>query len=184
MTVILLSNNFLHDICLIDNLARAYAADPYFADSEKTCRFNICCEVIVESRLHLWLTGKQNVPISADTRGLILQAFHDNPMVGHRGVTKTLKAIKSRFYWLNADRRCVTMNVTVPTVKCRLLIPKPAGLLQPLDAPLYAWHAVTTDYLTGLPVTLKGNNAIDVFVEKLTKYMYAVPCNQKYNAVL
>ena len=30
---------------------------------------------------------------------------------------------------------------------------KPTGLLQPLDAPPYAWHTVRTDYITGLPLT-------------------------------
>ena len=60
---------------------------------------------------------------------------------------------------------------------------KPAGLLQPLNVPPYAWHTVTTDYITGLPLTPKGNNAISVFVDKLTKYVYAVPCNEKSSAV-
>ena len=46
-----------------------------------------------------------------------------------------------------------------------------------------AWHTVTTDYITGLPLTPKGNYAIAVFVDKLTKYVYAVPCNEKANAV-
>ena len=49
--------------------------------------------------------------------------------------------------------------------------------------PPYAWHTVTTDYITGLPLTPKGNNAIVVFVDKLTKYVYAVACNEKSNAV-
>ena len=60
---------------------------------------------------------------------------------------------------------------------------KPTGLLQPLDVPPFAWHTVTTDYITGLPTTPKGNNAIAVFVDKLTKYVYAVPCKDTSTAV-
>ena len=50
----------------------------------------------------------------------------------------------------------------------------PTGLLQPLDIPSYAWHTVTTDYITALPLTADGNNAIAVFVDKPTKYVHAV----------
>ena len=67
------------------------------------------------------------------------------------------------------------MQTTQPT--------KPAGFLQPQDVPPHAWHTVTTDYITGLPLTPASNNAIAVFVDKLTKYVYAVPCSDKSDAV-
>lgn len=60
---------------------------------------------------------------------------------------------------------------------------KSSGLLQPLDVPPYSWHTFTTNYINGLPLTANGHNAIAVFVDKLTKYMYAVPCTDKSNAV-
>ena len=41
---------------------------------------------------------------------------------------------------------------------------------------------VVTDYITGLPLTAKGPNAIAVFVDKLTKYVYAVPCSNTSDA--
>ena len=44
------------------------------------------------------------------------------------------------------------------------------------------WRTVTTDYITGLPLTTKGHNAIAVFVDKLTKYVYAVPCSNTSDA--
>lgn len=67
------------------------------------------------------------------------------------------------------------MQTTQPT--------KPAGFLQPQDVPPHAWHTVTTDYITGLPLTPASNNAIAVFVDKLTKYVYAVQCSDKSDAV-
>ena len=84
------------DVSLIGDLTRAYAADPFFADDEKTAD--------VAFAVGLWWKGDCNVvPNSADTKRLILQAFHDHPMAGHQGVTRTLKAIKSRLYWPDAD---------------------------------------------------------------------------------
>lgn len=51
-----------------------------------------------------------------------------------------------------------------------------------MDVPPYAWHTVTTDYITGLPLTADGNNAIADFVDKLTKYLHAVPCKNTSDA--
>ncbi|DBA87893.1 TPA: hypothetical protein ACH3X1_016779 [Trebouxia sp. C0004] len=105
-------------------------------------------------------------------------------MAGHFGVTKTLRSITTRFYWPNAEREVRDYVRNCSSCQLQNIHPsKPAGLLQPLDVPPYAWHTVTTDYITGLPCTPKGNNAIAVFVDKLTKYVYAVPCTDKFDAV-
>ncbi|KAL0052364.1 hypothetical protein WJX82_000917 [Trebouxia sp. C0006] len=153
----------LTDHSLIDDIAEAYAADPFFADAAKTAEF-----IFAQS---LWWKGDLIVvPDSKDTKRLILEAFHDHPMAGHFGCAKTLKAIKSRFYWRYADKEVSDYIRNCPSCQLQTTRPsKPAGLLQPLDVPPYAWHTVTTDYITGLTCTPKGNNAIAVFVDKLTK---------------
>ena len=95
-----------------------------------------------------------------------------------------MKAINSGFYWLHAAREVRDYIRNCPSCQVQTTHPaKPSSLLQPLEVPPYAWHIVTTDYITGLPLTPKGNNAIVVFVDKLTKYVYAVPCNEKSTAV-
>ena len=159
------------------DIAEAYAADPFFADAAKTADFTFA--------QGLWWKGDLIVvPDSEDTKRLILEAFHDHRMAGHFGCAKTLKAIKSRFYWRYADKEVSDYIRNCPSCQLQTNRPtKPAGLLQPLDVPPYAWHTVTTDYITGLPCTPKGNNAIAVFVDKLTKYMYAVPCKDTSDAV-
>ena len=110
------------------------------------------------------------MPTSADTKRLVLKAMHDHPLAGHLGVTKTIKAINSPFFWRNA-RQEVCDHIRHCS-SCQLQIShssKPTGLLQPLEVPPFAWHTVTTDYITGLLVTADGHNAIAVFVDKLTK---------------
>ena len=77
------------------------------------------------------------VPNSADTKRLILQAFHDHPMAGHCGVTKTPKAIKSRFFWPNADTEVRNYVRECPSCQVPANHPtKPAGLQQLLSVPL------------------------------------------------
>ena len=81
----------------VDDIIEAYAADPFFLDDANTADMS-----------HIeglwWKDGRVVVPDSVDTKRLILQAMHDHPLAGHLGVTKTLKAISSRFLWKNAAK--------------------------------------------------------------------------------
>ena len=141
----------LHDISWYDVFAEAYAADPDFTDEEKTADLTFAAGL-------WWKADRIVVPKSADTKRLILQAFHDHPMAGHYDVTKTLKAVKGRFYWPHADAEVRNYIRNCPSCQVQTThSAKPAGLLQPLDVPPYAWHTVTTDYITGLPLTPKGH---------------------------
>ena len=46
---------------------------------------------------------------------------------------------------------------------------KPAGLLQPLEVAEWKWEHVTMDFVTHLPWTLQGHDAVWVIVDRLPK---------------
>jgi hypothetical protein len=52
---------------------------------------------------------------------------------------------------------------------------KPAGLLKPLEIPVWKWEDISMDFIVGFPQTLKGNNSIWVIVARLTKVAHFVP---------
>lgn len=52
---------------------------------------------------------------------------------------------------------------------------KLAGLLQPLPVAQWKWDDVCMDFITGLPPTPHGNNAIWVVVDMLTKVAHFIP---------
>jgi hypothetical protein len=51
---------------------------------------------------------------------------------------------------------------------------KPAGLLKPLEIPVWKWEDISMDFIVGLPQTPKGNNLIWVIVDRLTKVVHFV----------
>eukprot|EP00878_Enallax_costatus_P026134 GHUV01028017.1.p1 GENE.GHUV01028017.1~~GHUV01028017.1.p1 ORF type:complete len:413 (-),score=20.68 GHUV01028017.1:641-1879(-) len=58
-----------------------------------------------------------------------------------------------------------------------------SGKLQPLSIPGRRWETVTMDMITGLPETEDGNDAIMVFVDKLSKMTKIVACRTSDGAM-
>ena len=46
---------------------------------------------------------------------------------------------------------------------------RPAGTLKPLTIPEWKWDKVSMDFITGFPKTQKGNDAIFVVIDRLSK---------------
>ena len=59
---------------------------------------------------------------------------------------------------------------------------RPAGLLQPHKIPEWKWDEVGMDFITGLPKTQKGNDAIWVIVDYLSKVAHFLPVRESINA--
>jgi hypothetical protein len=92
------------------------------------------------------------------------EEMHDAPYAGHRGVSKTTQAITSLYWWPSMSRdiaRYVKTCITCQRSKavCR----QPGGSLQPLPVPTDRWSEVTMDFITGLPCTPRGYDAVLVF---------------------
>jgi len=58
----------------------------------------------------------------------------------------------------------------------------PAGPLQPLPVPSKPWESVSLDFITALPKTNSGYDAIVVFVDRLTKMVHFVPTHTSATA--
>ena len=57
---------------------------------------------------------------------------------------------------------------------------RPAGLLQSLPIPQWKWENITMDFVTGLPHTHRGHDAIWVIVDRLTKTVHFLPIRNDF----
>ncbi|GJP62491.1 hypothetical protein CLOP_g19546 [Closterium sp. NIES-67] len=116
------------------------------------------------------------VPNYPPLRQLLLEEYHDVLYAGHFGSNKTLTGIAKHYYWTHmADdvQKFVTSCTTCQWMKSSKQ--KKAGLLQPLPIPEQPWQVVSLDFITGLPTTTSGHDAILVVIDKFSKMGHFIP---------
>ena len=78
--------------------------------------------------------------------------------------------LRRQYYWSGMKRHVgdfVRRCLTCQQVKAEHQ--KPAGLLQPLEVVEWKWEHVTMDFVTHLPRTPQGHDAVWVIVDRLMK---------------
>ncbi len=166
---------FLDD-ALADLVITGYASDPWFKDPRHTAT--------LEQTNGLFYRGVQVVvPANSDLREKIIRLAHSSVFSGHGGVPRTLHQVL-RFFWWPKVRRDVRKFIrscpSCQAVKARRT--KQLGALMPLPIPDQKWWTVTMDFVTDLPPSNNGHDAILVFVDKLTKMAHFVPTTKSCDA--
>jgi transposase InsO family protein len=106
----------------------------------------------------------------------VIHECHDALYAGHYGSAKTLLRVQSQFHWNDIHRDVALYCNTC--LSCRRNKPpnrKPHGLLQPHDVPFRQWETISVDFITHLPKTVDGYDAIMVVVDKFSKRAHFIP---------
>src|SRR4029450_2465088 len=114
--------------------------------------------------------------VPSTCRDEVLREFHSSRLAVHPGGTKMYHNLCRQYWWKGMKKdvaRFVSRCLTCQQVKAEHQ--RPAGLLQPLEVAMWKWEHVTMDFVTGLPRTRKGNDAVWVIVDRLTKVAYFLP---------
>ena len=114
--------------------------------------------------------GRMRVPNDAALRTRILAEMHDSPTGAHCGRDRLLAELQKRFFWdgmaTQAEQYVLTCDACQRNKHSKQLTP---GLMMPLQLPEEPCLHWTTDAVTGLPKSKRGYDAIQVYVDRLTK---------------
>ena len=140
--------------------------------------------LVRDGRLFDRCTGCLLVPNNKALREKLIRECHDAATGGHLGRDKTVEQMQRRFTWSKMEQ---DIELYVKTCEhCQRNKPsqrRTAGLLMPIAPPSYQGHTWTMDYITALPPCARtGNDAIVVFVCKLTKLKHFVACKTDIDA--
>ena len=126
---------------------------------------------------------KMVIPDDNEIKKVIMNELHSVPYAGHPGVAKTLEHTARYFFWkgMSADVRDFVLQCDACQVE-KADHRKYAGPLQPLQVPERKWSEVAVDFVTGLPRSSSGNDAVLTAVDRATKMAYFLPCQSTIDA--
>src|SRR4051812_41650705 len=114
---------------------------------------------------------------------MILQEAHDTPLSIHPGSMKMYQDLRQRFWWTGMTREIAQFVAecdVCPRIKAEHQ--KPVGTLQTLPIPKWKWDKLSMDFITGFPRSQKGNNAIFVVIDRLSKVAHILPIRESITA--
>ena len=167
---------------VLDRIREGLKRDPEAERLFKLVREGECKRYWIEDDVLLTYGRRLYVPRWGDLRRHIVQECHDAEWAGHPGQQRTYALIEKTYYWpeMRRDIRgyvktCLVCQQDKPSTL------KPAGLLQPLPIPEYAWECVSLDFIASLPVS-EGFGSILVVVDRFSKYAIFIPATRDCNA--
>ena len=143
----------------LDSLSEQYPQDPNFATIWADLKaghsrppYSIRDDVLYH---------QQAICVVQPLRHKVMDEAHASPYAGHRGIFATTNALERYFFWptLRADiekhvRECLVCQ------KVKYDRHKVYGQLQPLPVPDRPWESIAMDFITDLPRSKNGNDAI------------------------
>ena len=168
---------------LLPALKAAFDKDTWFANHRNTRTLRLDPDSGLWHRKSAAGHDQIVVPNSEDIRAYIMRELHDAPMSGHQGQDRTQHAIERTFWWPCLARDVAEYVRTCDS--CQRNKPRntrPNGTLQPLPIPETKWESICMDYITHLPKTPRGHDAIAVFVDRLTKMVHLAPTTSDVTA--
>lgn len=122
--------------------------------------------------------GRICIPDNEEIKKMILEESHRSSLSIHPGATKMYHDLKKIFWWSGLKRDVAQFVYScLVCQKSKVEHQKPAGMMVPLDVPEWKWDSISMDFVTSLPNTPRGSDAIWVIVDRLTKSTHFLPIN-------
>ena len=129
------------------------------------------------------LYHQQAICVVQPLRHKVMDEAHASPYAGHRGIFATTNALERYFFWptLRADiekhvRECLVCQ------KVKYDRHKVYGQLQPLPVPDRPWESIAMDFITDLPRSKNGNDAIWTIIDRFSKQAHFLPVKKTIKA--
>ncbi|GJY90506.1 reverse transcriptase domain-containing protein [Tanacetum coccineum] len=100
----------------------------------------------------------------------------------HAGEDKMYYDLRDMYWWPRMKRDIATyVSECLTCVKVKAEHQRPSGLLQQPEIPEWKWERITMDFITMLPRTRNGHDAIWVVVVRLTKSAHFLAIREDYS---
>jgi hypothetical protein len=112
-------------------------------------------------------------------RDVVMNEAHSTKYSVHPGSDKMYLDLKKLYWWPNMKADIATyVSKCLTCAKVKVEYQKPSGLLQQPQIPEWKWEGIAMDFITKLPRTPAGYDAIWVVVDRLTKSAHFLPIKE------
>nr|GEZ87300.1 putative reverse transcriptase domain-containing protein [Tanacetum cinerariifolium] len=127
----------------------------------------------------LCLNGRSWLPCYSDLRTMIMHEFHKSKYSIHPGSDKMYHDMKKLYWWPNTKADIATyVSKCLTCARVKAEHQKPLGLLVQPKIPKWKWDNITMDFVTKLPKSSQGYDAIWVIDNRLTKSAIFTPIRE------
>ena len=113
----------------------------------------------------------------------IVAMYHESEFHGHSGVLPTMALIKRNYVCSHLrqyiERYILSCDVSQAEKYSQV---DTARVPRPLPVPDTKWHSVSIDWVSGLPPTTRGHDAIMTVVDRISKHGMFIPCRKDMTA--
>ncbi|GJU66232.1 putative reverse transcriptase domain-containing protein [Tanacetum coccineum] len=121
----------------------------------------------------LCLRNRSWIHYFGDLRTLIIHESHKSKYSIHLRSDKMYQDLKKLYWWQNMKVEIATyVSKCLTCARVKAECQKPSGLLVQHVIPVWKWENITMDFVTKLPKTTSGQDAIWVIVDRLTKSVH------------
>ncbi|KAI3701816.1 hypothetical protein L6452_27177 [Arctium lappa] len=121
------------------------------------------------------------IPILGDLRSIVMDEADKSKYTMHPGSNKMYKNLKESYWWPGMKRTVASyLEKCLTCLKVKTEHQKPSRMLQQMEIPVWKWDMITMDFITKLPRTVRGHDAIWVIIDRLTKCAHFLPISDKY----
>ncbi|GJS97543.1 reverse transcriptase domain-containing protein [Tanacetum coccineum] len=122
------------------------------------------------------------VPLVGGVRTVIMDEAHKSRYSVHPGADKMYYDLRDMYWWPGMKRDIATyVSECLTCAKVKAEHQRPSGLLQQPEIPEWKWENITMDFITKLPRTRNGHDAIWVVVDRLTKSAHFLAIREDYS---
>ncbi|XP_073273259.1 uncharacterized protein [Primulina huaijiensis] len=161
---------------VLSRIKAAQRTDPHIHRLKELYRTGQTEKFSVASDGSLRFIGRLEGPNLIDLKEAILREAHCSRHSIHPGIRKMYHTLRAHYWWEGMKKdisHFVAKCLTCQQVKAERM--RPGGMLHSLEVPQWNWEHIAMDFVTHIPRSNHGCDAIWVIVDRLSKSAHFIP---------
>lgn len=159
----------------------SYDNDQFFGRIKRRVRAQLPSSFYIDDEDRLWLHAQSDAPRlcipAGENKNRLIAEVHASEFVAHPGEARTIEQVKRRYFWpkMDVDIRQFVKECRICQKSKRTYQSKVRSGLHPLEVPEGRWTSIGMDFITDLPTSAVGHDAVLVIIDRFSRRVHLIP---------